>query len=226
MKQRFVVLFLLGACTAWSIGLGVGGFGGIAIPTGAMGDEDDPGNEDWDASNLGNSPAFGGKFLVEVMPLLELEAAVAYHTGHPYKDWEDTPGIEEPFVTLVPITFGANVKYLTGPLGVYGGAGLGYYLENTEITGVVETPFGDIPFKAEADANGLGLYLSGGVLFNFGDFAVDVNPRYHYIMNEGTIDYTMEAEFEGFHWSETESVDKDFNDTYVDIRAGVDYFFM
>jgi hypothetical protein len=226
MKRQLVVFLSLMACTAWSIGLGVGGFGGVALPTGDMAAEDDDTNGDWDASELGSSPLLGGKILLEVIPMLELEAAVAYHTGHPSDVFTDVSGIDETSATIVPITFGANVKYKTGLLGVYGGGGLGYYFESVEADGNTVTPLGEYSFEGTTDANGFGLYVSGGVLFNFGKLALDVNPRYHYIMNDGDVEYTATYEWQGFQWSDTETAEKTFGDTYVDIRAGVDYFFL
>lgn len=226
MKRRIVFILLLAAGTAWSIGLGVGGFGGVAFPTGAMADEDDSGNDDWDGSELGSSPALGAKVILGIIPLLELEAAFAYHTGHASDVFADAPEIDEATAKITPITFGANVKYRAGLIGVYGGGGLGYYFGNFKASGTMESIVGEIPIEGETTVDAMGVYLSGGIRFYIGALAVDLNPRYHVIMNDGDHDVTVSAEYEGFHWSETETLKKTFNDTYVDIRVGVDYYFL
>jgi len=216
-----LVAFLLvcGAGGACALGLGVGGFGGVAFPMGDMADEEH--------GDMNASPAFGGKCTLDLTSLFGVEAAVGYHFGHHFKDWEDTPGVEEPSTKVVPITFGANVKYEAGRLGVYAGGGFGYYLGTVGFSGVITVPvFGDVTYSADTNVNALGFYGGGGVLVKFGRLALDVNPRYHYILNDGTYDYTVHWNWSGISGSETGTYEKDWNDSYVDIRCGVDYFIL
>jgi hypothetical protein len=209
----------LAATGALALGLGVGGFGGVALPTGDMADEDH--------GDMETSPKFGGKFLLEPIPLLELEAAVAYHTGHHFKDWTDVAGVEEPSTKVVPITFGANVKYQSDVLGVYVGGGFGYYLSTVGISGATVVPIiGAVSWSSDTNVNSFGLYWSGGVLLRFGRVAVDINPRYNYLLNDGTYDVTYNWSWGGFTGSGTDTYEKDWKDTYVDIIVGVNYYFL
>ncbi|MEE9456666.1 MAG: hypothetical protein V3W11_05920, partial [bacterium] len=62
----------------------------------------------------------------------------------------------------------------------------------------------------------------------FGRFALDVSPRYNVIFNDGRFD--MEA----WGWSpngnkyfiQAMGINKDYNDTYLDVLVGVNYYFM
>jgi len=217
---RLALLVLTGAAAAaLGLGLGVGGFGGVALPTGDMADQDH--------GDMKASPKFGGKVLLDITPMFEVEAAVGYHTGHHLKDWEDTTGIEEPSTKVVPITAGMNVKYVVGPLGVYAGGGFGYYLATIGSTGVLAIPLvGNVAYSADTNVNGLGFYGSGGVLVRFGKLAVDINPRYNYVVNDGTYDYTLKWDWNGIGGTEHGTYEKDWKDSYVDVLFGVDYFFM
>jgi predicted nucleic acid-binding Zn ribbon protein len=218
--RKWTVLLALGlfAASAYGIGLGAGGFGGIALPMGDMAAEDDETTEDWDGGNLGMSPKFGGKVLIGVMPALDIEVAFAYHLNHKQKDWEAVEGVDEPKTTIIPITFGANYKLMFDAMGVYFGGGGGFYMEKMKESGEI---FG-IPFEAEASINKPGIYFGGGFMYSFGKLALDVNPRFNYVMNSGDVDIDLTIGGE----TETVTVNKAYKDMFVDVLFGVDYFFM
>lgn len=210
--RRWKVLAALGlaAASAYGVGVGAGGFGGIALPMGDMASED--------GSNLGMSPKFGGKVLIGVLPPLDVEVAFGYHLGHKQNDWEAIEGIDEPKTTIIPITFGANYKLMFGNMGAYFGGGGGFYMQTWQFAGEILT----VPFSAELKMNKPGIYVGGGFLYSFGKMAIDVSPRFNYIMNSG--DYDLDVTVQGQTVPIT--VNKDYKDMYVDVLFGVDYFFM
>ncbi|MEE9456338.1 MAG: hypothetical protein V3W11_04205, partial [bacterium] len=179
--RKLTVLLALGlvATAAYGISFGFGGFGGIALPMGDMAAEDDEATEAWEGSNLGMSPKFGGKVLIGVMPALDVEVAFAYHLNHKQKNWEAIEGVDEPKTTIIPITFGANYKLMFDSMGVYFGGGGGFYMQKMGDTGV----FLGVPFSYDLEMNKPGIYFGGGFLYSFGKFALDVSPRFNYIMN-------------------------------------------
>ncbi len=218
--RKLTVLTALGlvAATAYGIGFGFGGFGGIAIPIGDMASEDVVTTEGWEGGDLGVSPKFGGKVLIGFIPELDVEVAFAYHVNHKEKDWVDIAGIDEPKTTIIPITFGANYKLMFDNMGVYFGGGGGFYMEKLEDTGVYET----VPFSLELKVNKPGVYFGGGFLYSFGNLALDISPRFNYIMNDGDydLDVTVGSTTQSF------TVTKDYKNMYVDVHFGVNSYFM
>jgi hypothetical protein len=127
---------LLWASACFAVSLGVGVFGGVAMPTGKMATweipdvlPNQPGYSPFTGSDMALSPKFGVKAIIGFGRGWEAEAAVAYHLGHGVKDWQENDFLEEPKSTLIPITVGANYRFNFGKLGLYAGAGGGYYLE-------------------------------------------------------------------------------------------------
>jgi hypothetical protein len=219
MKRLAPLAILLTVAAAYGVGFGFGGFGGIALPMGDMAAEDDEQTEDaLEGSDLGMSPKFGGKVLIGVMPALDVEVAFAYHLSHKQKNWETVPGIDEPKTTLIPITFGANYKLMFDSMGVYFGGGGGFYMEKVQDTG----EFRGVPFSFEVSANKPGIYFGGGFLYSFGSLALDVSPRFNYVMNSGDydVDVTVAGQTQSF------PVTKDYKDMYVDVLVGLNYYFI
>ncbi len=218
MKRLATLAILLTAATAYGVGFGFGGFGGIALPMGSMAAEDDEQSEALEGGDLGMSPKFGGKVLIGVMPALDVEVAFAYHLNHKQKNWELIEGIDAPKTTLIPITFGANYKLMFDGMGVYFGGGGGFYMEKVQDTGELE----GVPYSFEVSANKPGIYVGGGFMYSFGKLALDVSPRFNYVMNSGdySVDVTVAGQTQSF------PVTKDFKDTYLDVLVGVNYYFM
>jgi len=210
MRKAIFLLLTFAAAGAFAMGIGAGAFGGIALPMGDMASED--------YGDLGMSPKFGGKLILEPLPVVDVEVAFGYHLGHTFKDWEDIEGVDEPTVTIIPITVGANYKLAFGNAGCYFGGGGGYYMEKYEMSGVLL----GVPYTAKADINKPGVYVGGGFTYAFGKLCLDVNPRFNYVMNKGDFDVTVTAGGEEI----TGTDEKDWSDTFVDVLFGVDYFFM
>ena len=236
MLRGIAAGMLLWASACFAVGVGVGAFGGVAMPTGKMGTWEvsdvparQPGYSPFTGSDMALSPKFGAKAIIGFWRGLEAEAAVAYHLGHGVKDWEENDFLEEPKSTLIPVTVGANYRFNFGKLGLYAGAGGGYYFEKLKggvwwNTALREPEY----FTTDVSLNGPGLYVGGGVTYAFGRFALDVSPRYNVIFNDGPFD------MEGWGWSpsgnkpwiQAMGIDKDYKDMYVDVLIGVNYYFM
>ena len=233
MLRGIAAGMLLWASACFAVGVGVGVFGGVAMPTTKMATWENSigelGDNCFTGSDMGLSPKFGAKAIIGFGRGWEAEAAVAYHLGHPVKDWQDNPFLEEPKSTLIPITVGANYRFNFGKFGLYAGAGGGYYLEKLK-GGILTMPatMDATYFTTDVSLNGPGLYVGGGVTYAFGRFALDVSPRYNVIFNDGRFD--MEA----WGWSpngnryfiQARGIDKDYNDTYVDVLVGLNYYFI
>jgi hypothetical protein len=225
------VLISAAACPALDLGVGV--FGGAALPTGKMGTWDSSieasGESPLTGSDMALSPAFGAKAIFGLGRGWEAEAAFAYHTGHGVKDWQENDFLEEPKSTLIPITMGANYRFNFGQLGLYAGGGGGYYFEKFKGGIFWNTAFFEPEyFTTDVSFNGPGFYVGGGVTYAFGRFALDVSPRYNVIFNDGPFD------MEGWGWSpsgnryliQASGMEKGYKDTYLNISAGVNYYFM
>jgi hypothetical protein len=210
MRKAIFLLLTFAAAGAFAMGFGAGAFGGIALPMGDMASDEN--------GNMTMSPKFGGKLILEPLPVVDVEVGFAYHLGHGQKDWESEEGMDEPKMTVIPITVGANYKLAFGNAGCYFGGGAGYYMEKIKFSGVMM----DVNYTAELTVNKPGVYVGGGFTYAFGKLCLDVNPRYNYVMNKGDYDVTITAE--GIE--ATETMEKDWNDTFVDVLFGVDYFFM
>ena len=68
--------------------------------------------------------------------------------------------------------------------------------------------------------------VTGGFRYYFGKFALDAGPRFNYVLNDGTYDVDMEYNVGFFRGSVPFEVEKGFNDSFVDILVGANYYFM
>jgi hypothetical protein len=226
MARVILVGVLLSAAACYAVSVGVGVFGGVAVPTGKMGTE---GVFPYDGSNLSSSPEVGVKAVIGIWRGLTAEAAVGYHVGHPPKEWLENDFVEEKAGTLIPITVGANYGFDIGNLGVYAALGGGYYLET--LKSVVSWNYGYQEFvyvSTDVSLNAPGVYAGGGVTYAFGPFEFDVSPRYNVIFTPATFDMTGTGWSAGgreYHIQAT-GLEKDYDDTYVDVLAGLNYYFM
>ncbi len=219
------------AAAAHGLGFGVGGLGGVALPEG------DTAARDARAINYGplkggdagSSATWGGKAVAVITPTLNLELAVAYHSNHGIKHWEEERWYDEPTLTLLPITLGARYAFPLGAGGAYVGAGGGYFLETL---GLIGGSFGPttIVSHGDVDINAPGAYVAAGLTYRLGKFELEAGPRFIQVWNKGEYDYTYEAMqiFPPTYETEVRSakLDKDFNDAFVDILAGVNYYFL
>ena len=190
MARIIVVGVLISAAACFAVDVGVGLFGGVAVPVGKMGTWENSigelGENPLTGSDLGLSPKFGGKFILGVLPAVDVEAGVAYHLGHPVKDWKDNPYLEQPKSTLIPITVGANYKFGLGDAGLYAGGGFGYYLMKWK-GGILTraATMNAMYYTTDVSLNSPGVYFGGGFTYSLGTFALDVSPRFNYLFNSG-----------------------------------------
>ena len=233
MLRGIAAGMLLWASACFAVGVGVGVFGGVAMPTGKMATWENSigelGDNPLTGSDMGLSPKFGAKAIIGFGRGWEAEAAVAYHLGHGVKDWQENDFLEEPKSTLIPVTVGANYRFNFGKLGLYAGAGGGYYFEKFKGGVWWNAAFREPEyFTTDVSLNGPGLYVGGGVTYAFGPLELDVSPRYNVIFNDSRL------YMEGFGWIPSgkkflfqfSGVEKDYNDTYFDVLVGLNYYFI
>ena len=233
MMRGIAAGILLSASACFAVSVGVGVFGGAALPTGKMGTWESPDGDSREISLTGSdmtlSPKLGAKAIIGFGRGGEAEAAVAYHLGHGVKDWQENDFLEEPKSTLIPITVGANYRFNFGKLGLYAGAGGGYYLEKFKGGVWWDAAFREPEyFTTDVSLNGPGLYFGGGVTYAFGRFALDLSPRYNVVFNDGRFDMEGWGRSPGGskHLIRYIGVEKYYNDTYLDVLTGVNYYFM
>lgn len=225
--KSFTLIMLWGA-VAGAISVSGGVYGGAAVPVGDTAGDDDYNTEALEGAELAASPVLGARVVLGVLPHLGVEGAFAFHTGHhpDNDDWKQIEGMEEPVATLWPLTVGVNVLAPVGNAALYGSAGVGYYLTHYEARGETQTPFGEGDYSAELDYDEPGFYLGAGVEVRVGDFAFHADPRFHYIFSNDDYDVDYNIRVGGFSYSESYEVEKDFNDTFVNVTVGVDYYFL
>lgn len=229
---KIIVAFLAGAAAAYGIGFGAGAFGGAALPEGDTAVRDGRGvsNPTLYGANAGSSTAWGARALASFTPALSAELAVAYHPNHNTKGWWDPTWYDAPRLTLLPVTLGARYTFALGGGGVYVGAGGGYFMEKLGLGG--GSFFGGVTreYYGEVEINSPGAYVAAGLTYRLGAFEVEAGPRYFAVWNKGEYDYTYEATVIFPPTYETEVLSdviyKGFNDEFVDVLVGVNYYFM
>ena len=234
MKGLAALTAILTAGAACGLGFGVGGFGGAALPTGGMASDlvlyyqytPFGGNVGFEGGNMKAGAKLGARAYLAVLPGLEVEAALAYHFNHPQQDW-DIPTFDEPTYRIIPLTAGANYVVRSGPVALYAAGGLGYYFAKGTLTATVNVPpYGDIKLSGDMSVNKPGFYVGGGFRYYLGKFALDAGPRFNYVLNDGAYDVDMEYDVGFFRGSVPFEVEKGFNDSFVDILVGANYYFM
>lgn len=128
-----------------------------------------------------------------------------------------------PSYRIIPLTVGANYVVSVGRIAFYAAAGAGYYFAKAAFTATAQF---NLELSGDMNVNEPGFYVGGGFRYRVGKFAFDVGTRFNYIENEGTYDVDMEYDIATFHRSVTFDVVKGFNDSFVDVLAGVNYYFM
>ena len=234
MLRGIAVGMLLWGSACFAVGVGVGVFGGAALPTGDMAADlvlyyqytPFGGSVGYKGGDMKASPKMGARAYLGVLPALEIEAAFSYHFNHPQKDW-NIPNFDEPSYRIIPITAGANYVIPVGPIALYAAGGGGYYLAKGTLEGSFNVPpFGDVKLSGYMSVNKPGFYAGGGLRYYLGKFSLDVGPRFNYVMNDGTYEVDMEYNVGGFGGSVPFEVEKGFNDSFVDIFFGVNYYFI
>jgi hypothetical protein len=234
MVKLIVTAATLAASAAYAISFGAGAFGGAALPTGDMAADlvlyyqfaPSGGSVGYEGGDMKAGAKLGARAYLGVLPGLEIEASFGYHFNHPQKDW-NVPSVDEPTYRIIPITAGANYVVPVGPIALYAAGGAGYYLAKGTLEASFNVPpFGDVKFTGDMNVNKPGFYVGGGLRYYLGKFSLDVGPRFNYVMNDGTYDVDMEYNVGGFGGSIPFEVEKGFNDSFVDVLVGANYYFM
>ena len=212
-RLRFVCVvpawaLILTVATAHAVGLGVGLFGGYALPSGDM--------LAGDGFDLRPSTALGVRAFFDVHEHVGADLAAAYDFNFPpgVKRYEERAEITE----LMPVNVGAYYKTEIARFRFSAGGGAGYYFLKTKLVTAMrsnDSGFG-VSRSVRVNINAPGLYGGGMASYAFGKFAVAFAPRYHYIFNSG--EYEGEIVYGG-----NLTVVKNWDDSYFEILAGVTY---
>ncbi len=199
---------ILTTATAHAVALGVGVFGGYAVPTGDMAAEE--------GFDLRPSTALGVRAFFNFHKNVGADLAVAYDFNFPpgVKRYEEQAEITE----LLPVNVGAYYKTEVARFRFSAGGGAGYYFLKTKLVTAMrgcDSGFG-VQRPVRVSFNAPGLYGGGMASYAFGKFAVALAPRYHYVFNGG--EYDGEITYGG-----TLNVVKNWDDSYFEILAGVTY---
>ncbi len=213
--RKWMVLLALGlaAASAYGIGMGVGAFYTLSMPVGDAG-------EDYEMSIIG----FGGEFHLGVLPALDVNIGFDYNMKYKQKELPAAPPAPLKWdeknwhLTSIPITFGASYKFNDlGKVVPYVGAGGAFAMMKTH-TEILSGGGGANPtIEAVSESTSKpGVYAGGGVMFRIiaDKLFLDANPRWTMIMDKVEDDPATTPD-------ETKA-----NSQYVDVRIGVDYFFM
>ncbi len=204
----FLAVGLFYSGGTYGMGLAVGVFGGYAVPTGGMAAEG--------SFDLRPSTALGVRAFFDIHEHFGADLAAAYNFNYPpgtkRYQWAET-------TELLPINVGAYYKFGVGSFRFSPGGGVGYYFLKTKIISTVksyDSGFENVRYPVEVSINAPGIY--GGAAFSYllGRFALAVTPRFHYIFNSG--EYDGEIKDGG-----TLTVVKEWDDSYVEVSAGIIY---
>lgn len=223
------VAFAAVSAYGWTVGCGV--FGGVAMAEGDMAAPDRRFVDflPLEGGDAGPGAAVGGRVLVGLTPAVSVELALAYHPNHPSKSWRGGGLLEEPKLTLVPITAGGRYTFAFGAAGFYLGAGGGYFLEDLGLVGGTYGPVVSV-FYGEADINAPGAYVAGGLTYRLWKLELEAGPRFTAVWNKGNYGYTYEVTYIFPRTKEKEErtaeLLKDFNDSFLDVLVGANYYFM
>ena len=180
------------------------------------------------AGYLGKGGVVGGKAVIYFTPAWGVEAAVASYPYLPAKEVMLSDLREKPSATMTPITMGPVYKLAWRGCGVYAVAGLGYFPVRYTLT-AGSWQDDTYAYKGVVKMNSPGAFGGVGVCYRLGLFEAEVSPRYAVAWNKGTYDYDYECKAYGYNHPVittygSKSVTKEFNDSFVDLRAGVNFY--
>ena len=214
----FLVVGLFYPAATYAISLGVGVFGGYAVPTGGMAAEG--------SFDLRPSAVIGGEMQIGIHRNVEVDLGAGYEVNYAarrtniYNPWTRN-------TTAFPIKAGAKAKTTLGNISLFVCGGVGYYFLKTKVLSWIEnyddSGFQGWAYPVEVNLFGPLLYTGFGATYPFGKFALTLMPRFNYVFNSGTHEGTMEETVGGVTIKRGVSVNKDWNDSYFEITAGVVY---
>jgi hypothetical protein len=212
-----ILLALIVINNAYAVGLEVGAFGGVAVPTGGMRTEG--------GFELRSSPEISVIALLGINKYSGLEIRGGYNFNHPPRtkeyDWAE-------YTRVMPVNVGGYLKTTIGNIGFSLSGGLGYYFLQTKLvgtidaTGVCDTGFGNRAYPARVNMYAPGVYSGISVSYLFRKFALVFTPRFNYVFNNGTYDG---KEIRGAGIERTIPINKNWNDSYLEFLLGVTYDF-
>jgi hypothetical protein len=214
----FIAVGLFYAGATYAAGLGVGVFGGYAVPTGGMAAEE--------SFDLRPSAVIGGEIQIGIHRNVEVDLGAGYEVNYAarrtniYNPWTRN-------TTAFPIRAGAKAKTTLRSISLFVCGGVGYYFLKTKVLSWIEyyddSGFQGWAYPVEVNLFGPLIYGGVGVAYPFGKFALTLMPRFNYVFNSGTHEGTMEETVGGVTIKREVPVNKNWDDSYFEITAGVVY---
>jgi hypothetical protein len=211
------LLALLIVNSVCGVGLNVGAFGGLAVPTGGMRTEG--------GFELRSSPEVSVVGLLGFNKRFGLEIRGGYQFNHPPRtneyDWAE-------YTRVIPVNGGGYLKTTRGNIGFSLSGGLGYYFLQTKLVGTIDavgvcdTGFGNRAYPVRVNINALGLYGAVSLSYIFGKLGLVFMPRFNYVFDEGTYEG---KEIRGAAEERNVLINKIWNDPYFELLLGVTYEF-
>jgi hypothetical protein len=217
-KRAFLAAGLFYAGTAHAVGLGVAVFGGYAFPTGDMAAEE--------GFDLRPGGVIGGELQIGIHPNVEVDLGASYEINYAarrtkeYYPWTRN-------TTAFPIKCGTKFKTGLGNVSLFVSGGAGYYFLKTKVFSWIEnyedSGFQGWAYPVKVNLFGPLLYTALGATYPFGKFALTLMPRFNYVFNCGTHEGTLEETVGGVTIKREVPVNKNWNDAYFELTAGVVY---
>ncbi len=192
MKKLLTTLAVAAMLSAPASAISVGAGGGYALglPIGDFGD----------AAEL-SFIGFGGKFMVGVMPNLDIEVGVNYHMKFKAKfEGTEPTNADDYYTTLMPIKFGIAYKLPVGPVVIAPCGGGAYVMATPHVPDNMPEPDSD---------NNIGFYFGAAIKY-------PITPMLNFYVAPDFL-YVM---------SEDEEVAGSYNAMAIELPIGIEYWFM
>ena len=246
------VIWTLAAARATAAGMAFALFGGAGVPLGGLAAAD-PGHFNWlrippdetgrgrvdirgftlTGSNMAVGPAASALIRWPLAGGWELEVGAGRYFFAPRSNWVKD-AIPNPETAVTALGVGARYGRRMGRVTPAAAAGFGYYLETLTLdaAGSVHSGYAyDEVYTLDktVDMNTPGSYVGGDLSCGLTEhLALELGARYHYVFNGKSYSILIHEKYgyEGYHYTEyafPTSVDKAYNDQFLDLRAGLVY---
>jgi hypothetical protein len=238
--------------SAAAAGVGVGLYGGAALPVGGLASsdlgyfnwliQDNPGSEHdlvdvqgltLTGGDAAPCPAAGVKLLVDVAAWLDVEAGAFYRFNRS-RHANAKSAVESAEAKITGALAGANFKRDLGPFHARVGGGAGYYFTEVSLYASGEGRSGFVYSRVytldkSVAFSAPGGFVSAALSYPLSEkISTDLTSRYHRVANGGVYDvrvhetYGYEPYYEHEYVFET-PLRKAYDDQFVDILVGVTY---
>jgi hypothetical protein len=244
------ISFITASAAAAGVGLGL--YGGAALPVGGLGSsdlgyfnwlsQDNPGSEHdlvdirgltLSGADAAPCPAAGVKLLVDVARWLDVEAGAFYQFNRS-RHSNAKSAFESAEAEITGALAGVNLKRELGPFRARVGGGAGYYFAKVSLYASGECRSGFVYSRVytldkSVAFSAPGGFVSAALSYPLSEkISMDLTSRYHRVANGGTYDvrvhetYGYEPYYEHEYVFDT-PLHKAYDDQFVDIAAGLTY---